>query len=99
MCTVKELHSILSDLRDKFSSKEPPIPGELIKLICREPSINFRQAEGCMIRLGALYSASGKYPSATQWARWLRSIRRSENGLLHVGQETKTKGLDKSPIP
>jgi len=79
--TEKELHSILSK---KFSSTKPPIPSKLIKLICQEPGIDFRKAEGCMIRLAALYSASGKYPSATQWAHWLGSIRRSENSLLHV---------------
>jgi len=80
MCTEKELYSFLSNQRDTHSSTKPPIPGELIKLICQEPGIDFRRAEGCMIRLGALYSASGKYPSATQWARWLRSIRRSLPG-------------------
>jgi hypothetical protein len=37
-----------------------------------------------MIRLGALCSASSKYPTTTQWARWLCSIWRSENGFLHV---------------
>jgi chromosomal replication initiator protein len=81
MPTEKELYSILSK---KFSSTRPPIPNELIKLICQEPGIDFRKAEGCLIRLGALYSMSGKYPSATQWARWLCSIRRSENSLLRV---------------
>jgi len=71
MCAEKELHSILSK---KFSSTKPPIPSELIKLICQKPCIDFRKAEGCMIRLGALYSASGKYPTTTQWAGWLCSI-------------------------
>lgn len=79
--TEKELYSILSK---KFSLTKPPISNELIKLTCQEPGIDFRKAEGCMIRLGALYSTSGKYPSATQWARWLGSIRRSENSLLRV---------------
>jgi chromosomal replication initiator protein len=69
--TGKELYSILSK---KSSSTKPPIPSELIKLICQEPGIDFRKAEGCMIRLGALCSASSKYPTTTQWARWLCSI-------------------------
>ena len=77
----KELYSILSK---RFSSAKPPIPNELIKLICQEPDIDFRKAEGCMIRLGAIYSASGKYPSTTQWSRWLCNIRRSEDSHLHV---------------
>jgi chromosomal replication initiator protein len=80
MCPEKELYSILSNQRDNYSATKPPIPGKLIKLICQEPGIDFRRAEGCMIRLGALYSASGKYPSATQWDHWLCSIRRSLPG-------------------
>jgi chromosomal replication initiator protein len=84
MCIEKELYSILSNQRENYSSTKPPIPGKLIKLICQEPGIDFRRAEGCMIRLGALYSASGKYPSATQWARWLCSTRRSSLGQNRI---------------
>jgi chromosomal replication initiator protein len=84
MCTRKELYSILFSLRGNYSSTKPPIPRELIKLICQEPGIDFRRAEGCVIRLGALYSASGKYPSTTQWARWLCSIRRSSVGQNRI---------------
>ncbi len=80
MCTEKELYFILSKQRDNYSSTEPPIPREPIKLICQEPGIDFRRAEGCMIRLRALYSASGKYPSTTQWTYWLCSTRRPSLG-------------------